>query len=71
MQKMFKFTGSPDYKGENTAELICECDHKFGWHHGLNQDKTMTHCFGIGCGCDGFYHNLCCLEPVFERIRIG
>lgn len=61
--------GEPDYKGENTAELIClNCNHKFGWHHGLNQNKTMTHCYGITCECNGFHHNFCCLEPLFKVI---
>lgn len=65
-----KHEGVPDYEGQNTTELFClNCNHKFGWHHGRNQDGTMTKCFGIACPCDGYYHNLCCLEPLFERIR--
>jgi len=68
---MDKHLEPPDYEGQNAAELIClNCGHKSGWHHGRNSDKTMTHCFGIACQCDGFYHNLCCLEPLFERMKI-
>jgi len=66
---MQKYEGNPDYKGQNTAELIClNCDHKFGWHHAKPTKTSTRICYGIACICDGFYHNLCCLVPAFEKV---
>ena len=55
---------------ENTLELKClNCGDKLGWHHGKNADGSMTKCYGIGCLCTKFEHNLCSLEPLFKSMK--
>jgi len=57
----------PDYKG-NDEQLIClNCNDKWGWHHAKLTSKDPRICYGIGCMCTGFEHNLDSLIPLLEQ----
>ena len=72
METMFLLPSKTSIKIlSNELELICFCGHKLGWHHGKNEDKTLTKCYGIGCPCTKFEHNLCCLVPIFEKLLLN